>query len=341
MSIIEKLKTIIQNIIKRLLIIGIALFCSISTYGQVTARASIDTSTILIGQQVNLKLNVNLPKNQSVIWPYFSDSLATGVEIVQSSKIDTVLSTDQKSFSLTQRLRITSFDTGFHKIPVIPFYTKGVGDSLQLLAATSELFLTVNTIPVDTTKVFKDIKGVMSPPLSFWEVFRWVLLGLVVAGIAFGIWYYLKKRRQNQPVFVLPSKPPVPPYIIALEELEKLRQSKLWQTGKVKEYHTQLTDILRVYLEKKYQILAMEMTTWEIMESMRSYQVNPEAKRLLQEVLELADLVKFAKEQPLPVQHDHNLKLAVDFVNLTILSGEENKDEQPLVAAPENKSEAL
>ncbi|MHC1708018.1 MAG: hypothetical protein AB9842_10950 [Bacteroidales bacterium] len=284
----------------------------------ITAKAGLDTSSILLGQQVTLKINVGLPSDKPVSWPVFADSLAPGVEIISVTKVDTQKTTDPKRINLVQSLRITSFDTGFHKIPGIPFFEKGKLDSLGLLALTNELFLTVNTIPVDTTKAIKDIKGVMSVPLTFWEIFRWVLLGLGVLAVAFGIWYYIRRKRKNKPVFVLPSRPPVPAHLVALEEFEKLRQAKLWQSGKVKEYHTKLTDIVRIYLEKRYDILAMEMTTDEILASIKPVQgIHEEALRLLREILQLADLVKFAKEQPLPLQHDNSLSQGIAFVNLT------------------------
>lgn len=282
---------------------------------EVTARAGIDTSSILLGQQVTLKLNVTLPKGRNIIWPVFTDSLAAGVEIVSISGIDSVISADQ--LSLSQRLRISSFDTGFHQIPPIPFYEKMREDSLAIVAVTNELFLTVNTVPVDTTKAIKDVKGVMAVPLTFREIFRWVLLGLGILALGAGSWYYFRKKRKRLPVFALAPKPETPPHLIALDEFEKLRQARLWQSGKIKEYYTQLIDILRVYLEKRFHIQAMEMTSDEILGALRSVAIVNEAREVMIELLTLADLVKFAKEQPLPMQHDQCLKLGIDFVNLT------------------------
>lgn len=304
---------------------------------EITAKAGMDTSTILLGQQVTLKIEVSIPKNKSLSWPVFADSVAPGVEIVSTSAVDTAESSDPRRLNLSQKIRITSFDTGFHTIPSIPFYENGKRDSLHILAMTNQLFLTVNTVPVDTTKAIKDIKGVMSVPLTFWEVFRWVLLGLAVALLCFLVWYYIYRRRKNKPVFVMPSRPEAPPHIQALEDLEKLRQAKLWQNGKVKEYHTQLTDILRIYIEKRFNIQAMEMTTDDIMETMKSVLPGTESLHLLREILQLADLVKFAKEQPLPMQHDVSLNHSIAFVNTTrpsmsttVIKEDSNPNDQPL-----------
>lgn len=313
---------------------GTGLFPSIAGAQEITARAGLDTSSILIGQQVMLKINVSLPKGKAITLPVFTDSLATGVEIVGQSRVDTLKTTDQQRLNLVQLLRITSFDTGFHKIPAIPIYESGKMDSLHILAFTNELFLTVNTIPVDTAQAIKDVKGVMSVPLSFWEIFRWVLLALVIILLVAGVWYYIRKRRKKLPVFVLPSRPAVPAHIQALEELEKLRVAKIWQAGKVKEYHTQLTDILRVYLERRFNVQAMEMTTDEILDALKTASSTAEAIAKMAEILQLADLVKFAKEQPLPLQHDNSLKLGIDFVNLTRPSVQENVSKED--SAPTN-----
>jgi hypothetical protein len=309
-----------------------------SAYAQeISAKAGMDTSTILLGQQVTLKIDVSLPKNKTLSWPVFTDSVAPGVEIVSTSAVDTVETSDPQRVNLTQRIRITSFDTGFHTIPSIPFYENGKRDSLHILAMTNELFLTVNTVAVDTTRAIKDIKGVMSVPLTFWEVFRWVLLGLAIVFLVFAVWYYIHRRRKNKPVFVIPSRPSVPPHVQALGDLEKLRQAKLWQTGKVKEYHTRLTDILRIYIEKRFNIQAMEMTTDDTLETMKTLLPGTESLQLLRDILQLADLVKFAKEQPLPMQHDGSLNNGIAFVNMTrpsmstpVINEDSNPNDQPV-----------
>ena len=121
------------------------------------------------------------------------------------------------------------------------------------------------------------------------------------------------------PVFVKP-KPILPPHILAINQLEELRLAKVWQTGKVKEYHTQLTDIVREYLENRFHFEAMEMTSDEILEEIANQKVNKEATSKLAGILQLADLVKFAKGQPTPLENDLSLSHGVDFVNETKLA---------------------
>ncbi len=295
----------------------LALLPAISLAQTPSARASLDTAEILIGQQVHVKLQLDIVRGTAVRWPVFTDTLAAGVEVIWVSAVDTLATSDASMLNLVQQIRITSFDSGFHQIPPLPFFSDRGAEPGDLLAVTNELFLRVNTVPVDTTLAIKDIKGIMALPLTFWEVFRWILAGLVLLIIALGVWYYFYRKRKNRPLLLIPSRPALPPHLAALEALEKLRVEKLWQAGLIKEYHTRLTDIVRTYLEQRYHLPAMEMTTWEIMEGMVHHRLEGNAGENLASVLQLADLVKFAKEQPLPTQHEISLHMAVDFVNQT------------------------
>jgi hypothetical protein len=112
-------------------------------------------------------------------------------------------------------------------------------------------------------------------------------------------------------------KPSVPPHVQALEELEALKKKKLWQSGKVKEYHTAITDVVRWYIEERYRVPALEMTTEEIMQGLKGTDAGSEPREKLYQALLLADLVKFAKEQPLPVDNDESMEHCIYFVNET------------------------
>ncbi|HRY32795.1 MAG TPA: hypothetical protein P5531_07480 [Bacteroidales bacterium] len=295
----------------------LALLPAIAVAQTPSARASLDTAEILIGQQVQVKLQLDIARGTAFKWPVFTDTLAAGIEVVSVSEIDTLAASDASTLKLLQQIRITSFDTGIHEIPPFPFFSEGGAEPGDLLTVTNELFLRVNTVPVDTALAIKDIKGVMALPLTFWEVFRWILAGLAVLIIALGVWYYFYRKRKNKPLLLIPARPALPPHLAALEALEKLRIDKLWQAGLIKEYHTRLTDIVRTYLEQRYHLPAPEMTTWEILEGLEPHRLPGGAIDNLTAVLQLADLVKFAKEQPLPTQHETSLRMAVDFVNQT------------------------
>lgn len=299
---------------------------------QSVASAQMDTTRVLIGQQVFLKLQLKVPSGTFVAWPSFKDSIATSLDLIETFKIDTSFSSDKKETVLTQKLRVTSFDTGYHIVMPISFYQKtGKGDTMGLLASTQEMFYSVMTVSVDTTKAIRDIKGTMGIPLTFREVLPWILLGLAVVAIIIVFIYYLRRRKKNKPFVILPPKPGIPPYVTALEELEKLRKAQLWQHGRVKEYYTSLTDILRIYMEHRFKFSAMEMTTGEIIEHLLADANAYSNITSLKEVLELADLVKFAKENPLPDRHDYSLNQGITFVT--------NTSTTAVVAVKEEESE--
>jgi hypothetical protein len=300
---------------------SIILFFFISSCGfaqEIKATARLDTTTILIGDQVNLDLSVTCPANTQVGWPRIGDTILKTIQVVNRTKIDSTLSQDKKMLTLRQKLLITSFDSGFYTIPPIRFIYRQLPDTAAHVAQTGILLLSVHTVSVDTTKNIKPIKGPLSEPLTFREILPWLLLGILLVLAGFGVWYYLKKRKKDEPVFTLRPKIQLSPHELALEELDKLRIKKLWQTGRVKEYHTELTDILRKYLEGRFCIMAMEMTSHEIFDSLSAVdEMQNFPMEKLNFILTMADLVKFAKMQPLPVENDTSMDHAVGFVKET------------------------
>jgi hypothetical protein len=146
----------------------------------------------------------------------------------------------------------------------------------------------------------------------------YVVYGALAAIIAIIIIIIIIRRmRKVEMPLVIEDAPKIPAHITALEKLEKLKEQKLWQEGKIKLYYSSMTDILREYIENRFRIQAMEQTTDEILFGFRNAAVDEESKTKLKQVLTLADLVKFAKEQPLPDENETSLKNVYDFVNGT------------------------
>ncbi|NOX46732.1 MAG: hypothetical protein GXO89_07115 [Chlorobi bacterium] len=292
----------------------IMLFWQMVANGQVDATARLDTNAILVGDQLHLDMEINFPADYTIHWPEYNDTVISKIEVLGKSAVDTVLSEDKSRLSLKQRLLITCFDSGYYAIPPVHFIYTVPNDTVRHFEETDAMLLQVSTIAVDTTQAIKDIRAPLAAPVTFKEMLPYLLIGLAVLIIAALLIYYLRKRKKEEPVFRSPPKPKLPPQQIALTALDDLRLKKLWQSGQVKDYHTELTDIVRNYLEGKFDINAMEMTTDEIMESLKIIQVNAQAKDKIRKVFQLADLVKFAKQQPLPLEHDASLNNAVDFV---------------------------
>lgn len=309
--------------VSRASITGILLLVLLLTgskmYSQeVTADAKADTNAMLIGDQVNLTLRLVMPSGYQYSWPEIADTLVKDLPVLSRSSIDTVLSKDKKTLTLTQKIRFTSFDSGYYTLPPLTFLYRHLPDTTVRMINTEPLNLLVHTIPVDTTRAIKPIKGPMSIPLGFREILPWLLAGLaVLLLIAAGI-YYFWRRKQQKPVFQIRPKVKLKPEEQAFIDLENLRAQKLWQNNRIKDYHSQLTEILRRYIESQFNVMALEKTSAEILfELKKASYILDSTYHKLEEILILADMVKFAKAQPMPDEHERSMELAIEFVHET------------------------
>ncbi len=279
------------------------------------AWQKLDSTAIMIGDQIGLELGVKVPRNFFVQWPEIGDTLTTHIDVVKKSGIDTIF--DNGKMVLKQNLTITSFDSGYFEIPEQHFLFHAPGDTTLYDANTGSVFLQVYVPEVDTTKPFVAIKTPLAEPLTLEEILPWIGGGVLLVAALVLLILYIRKRKQNRPLFGHKPKPLPPPDVEAIEKLENLRNSRMWQSGKVKEYYSELTDIMRRYLERRFGFEAPEMTSDEIIDELKMRKVNPEVMEKLKGMMMLADLVKFAKAQPTPLENDLSLNHAVDFVNET------------------------
>jgi hypothetical protein len=295
------------------------LMCSVSCLFSeadaqgLTATLKADSSHIMIGDFLHIKLTVNFPNEISVTFPKITDTLGN-MELVKASKIDTSISGNFKT--LSQTFTVSAYDSGkYHAGPQKIFYKNksGMPDSLF----SDSIFITVSTLPVDTSKAYKNIKTPIDVPYTLSEFLPYIIGGVVLIAIIIALVYYLRKRKKRKPKGVERPKPKDPAHVWARKELRKLDDEKLWQKDEIKQYYSRLTDVLRMYLEYRYNWLALESTTEEISGEIDSYGITEEARKDLLIILHEADLVKFAKRIPMP---DSNLKViefAYRFIDLT------------------------
>lgn len=265
---------------------------------QVKVSASLERDSIWLGDQIKMLLVAEYPIGTSLAFPELKDSLANGVEVISRSARDSSKIGDGM-LQMRQSFIITAFDSGPH--PIAPFlFAQRSGLSTDSLRSNS-LQLFVKVPDVDLKKGFADIKKHYEAPITFKEVAPWILGIILLASVIFLIVYAINRRRKNIPLFAMPPKPKLPPHVIALSELDRLKEEQLWQHDKVKDYYTRLTDIVRVYLEDRYEVPAMEQTTQEILTQFKgdSSQIKGKLYSGLQKTLETSDLVKFAKYTPL------------------------------------------
>jgi hypothetical protein len=302
----------------KLLYILVFLFGSLGLSAQtVNVNASIDTNFLLIGEQTQIELKVQYRldgKAVNVQFPNLIDTISEFVEIVYTSPIDTVYP-DKDDLSLieqSQKITVTSFDSGSY---VIPYFEIQINENLF---QTGPLHIEVRPMEVDTSKAIFDIRGPIEEPFSIidWAKENWIWIAIVLLLLIGGIVliYYLKNRPEKVEEEIIEI---IPPHIIGLQKLQNLKEDQLWQNNKVKAHHSEISEILREYIEKRYDVHALENTTDEIMQSLRFHNIEPNVLAKLNQVLVLADLVKFAKEKPIANENEMSLNNAVEFVNET------------------------
>lgn len=291
---------------------------------QVSASLSPDSNKILIGDFLGIKLSAKFPRSTVVQLPAFKDSIGS-LEIISAEKKDTVAIGDE--IVVSQRYVVSAYDSGIYTVPsqIIYFFQNGNKDS----TFTEEFLVEVATVPVDTTQNFKPIKAPLELKRDWKEYLVYVLIALLIIGIAVLAWWLIKKYyqpKQATPTNIIPHKVA---HVWALKELQKLEQEKLWQKEEPKAYYSRLTDIFRKYLEYRFGLQALESTTDEIDLMLQRDEVKQEAKSEIVAMLRLADLVKFAKLQPLPEENKNALFTTREFVKATAWK-EENDIPSPI-----------
>ena len=284
---------------------------------------SIEPSKILIGEPVELSLIIEFPDSLQLEMPVFNQQINEKIEIIHYGQTDTLNVVTRNNIRIQRTLRITSWEEGFH--PVEPFSFRFIGTNDTIEIESEPLLLEVEPFLVDEHTDLKDIKSLIAAPVTLREVIPWLLILVAVAAIVFGLIYYLKRRKPKVPATTIWEKPDIPAHIAAISSLEKLKAQKLWQQGKIKQYHSELTDILRHYIEKRFTINAMEMTSAEIMSVMSGKPDDIRAEEVLWNCLQLADLVKFAKHIPETSENEISMDAAFEFVNLTRVREEQKE----------------
>ena len=297
------------------------LLFKISIGQKINISAALDSTKIRIGEQVKLDLYVSYSAKQNnlkIQWPNIADTITDKIEVISVSVIDTT-SPDKSNPDIIQQhqqITISAYDSGYFAIPGFKFFINN--DSANAFYSQS-LFLEVHTVPTDSsiTKT-KDIKPPFAEAFNWkWysKYFYWGFSLLVIIILIVLITIYFTKK--NKIVVLKSEKPKIPAHIIALQSLEKIKNEQIWKEEKTKEYYSSISDTIRLYIEERFKVNALESTTAEIMKAFRSQVVDKESKDKLQQLLMLSDLVKFAKQFPIISEHTFTLQNAFDFVNET------------------------
>ena len=320
----------VQTAMKRLFAIAL-LFTGLAARAQETptVTARVEPDSIMIGDRFDYVIDVEKDLVQVVEFPVF-DPRDGKIELVENCPVDT-LERDGRRLKLRKRYRLAAFDEGKYNLGAaqVLYADKNILDTLR---STDSVYLEVATFQIDSTsQSIYDLKAQKNLPFRFREVSGYVkwgivfLLALLVAGYA--LKRYLASRGKGFGDLFKPA-PPLPPHVAAIQALEALHNQKLWQNNRHKQYYSGLTDILRTYIAARWGFGAMEMTSDEIIETMRPEELPDKARMDLTAILRDADLVKFAKATPEAEQNEADYLKAYYFVEETKPAEEETPAEE-------------
>ncbi len=259
--------------------------------------AQLDTNSIFIGEQTNFTIANEL--SNTSIWPTYEEFLVEGVEIIRTSELDTIENIISQTFT------ITVWDSGSYYITAIEFSENN---------KTEELLLNVQTVILEEGAELKDIKQPIEEPIGWSDIWPWilgiVLLALVIYLLTKYVFNTKPKIKKVIPKVIIPAD------VTALKELTELNKQQLWQSGKIKDYQSELSEIIRRYTENRFNFIALELATDEILKELE-IRLNAEQLANIRTLLQRADLAKFAKSKPNNSENEESMTLAEQFVNNT------------------------
>ena len=282
---------------------------------QIEVATSVDKDSVKIGEQFNLDIRVETDESTVLQWPVLLDSVGD-FEIVSNTAIKkSVIENGRKVEE--QKIKLTSFDEGYKAIPGLVFkYTDENNKTRQ--TQSKGIMVGVMTMAVDTSKGITPIKGIIDVPLTWKDLMPKIIkYAAITLGVLLLIGLLIYFLRRNKTDEIKEVKVKVPPHEVALYKLKSIEKSKSWEVESTKLYYSQLTEILREYVENKFDVPALESTSDEIMADLGQTEVADGLQRKMGNILTLADLAKFAKASPTAENNKQCLKDAIVFVEHT------------------------
>lgn len=298
--------------------------------GKTTITAKLDSTLLLMGKTTALHLEIVQDKDAQgfLLWEN-RDTVNAFVEIASKPKPDTV-ELESGRVQINRDLILQSFDSGMYVIGPIPYI---VGKDTF---TTAPLTLKVLPVKVDSLQDIHDLKPVESVPFKFFDWvpdfiadYWWIYL-IVFALVGAGLYYYFFWYKKGRKI-TMPGRKRLSAYDEAMVNLQRLKGDNLWQNGQEKAYFTGLTDILRVYIDRRFKINAVEMTSSQIVETLKKNEETRAVNEQLSMILEIADIVKFANVRPLADDNELAFQRAINFIEATkpaTEAGEEQEKEE-------------
>jgi len=286
----------------------------IRAQGEVSVSARVDRSTITIGDLITYTVEVVHDKGVDVRLPGLGENLGS-FEIRDYRVYDP----QKQNGKIINRVDyvISTFEVGEFEIPPVAVRYSIPPDTAVRVIRTEAIKITVESLKPSEDGDIRDIKPPVELPFDWRPYLLYGGLALALAVLGFFLFWYLKKRSRGEPI--LPGKPEIarPPHELAYEELEALLAQNLLEKGEIKRFYSEISEIIRRYIEGRYQVPAMERTTTELLDDLRGIGVEVDHVELIAAFLERCDLVKFAKYQPSEEEHRDTVERARQIVDLT------------------------
>ena len=290
----------------------------------IEVQSEVDTSVITIGDRINFTITIDRDNNLQIAKP--GEGLNLGMFEIKDYKFHDPVEKDDRLIEKYD-FNISVYDTGKYTIPPFPiaYFPEDTSQQYKIIEAPAIDIFVKSVISGDDAKELKDIKFPLYIPF---EYLFWISMAVVIILVAVIVYlsYLLWKRRKEKGYLFSPPPPPRPAHEVALEALEKLYNSNLLQEKQIKEFFSRMSEIIRAYLEDRYFFSALEETTSEIMYDANNHVEETNLLDDLKNILELSDLVKFAKYIPEEKEINEAKEQSLNFVNETKLIYEVTQD---------------
>lgn len=321
-------------------IIIVALIASqiFATDGKISLEARVDKSRIRIGDLIKYSIIVSRDENVKVEMPELGANLGA-FEIRDYDDPEP----EKRDNEVIQRREyiISTYDIGDYEIPPVTVrYTIG-SDTLQKELITEKIKITVESLKPSEAGDIRDLKPPLEIKRDWFRIIRFIAAGLIMVLIGILVFVYIKHRKEGKSFLPHRDKPKRPPHEIALEELELLLKEQLLEQGKVKQFYIRISEIMRRYIEDRFFIIAMEMTTTQLIDTMKEAEIGDEYVQLIEDFLTECNLVKFAKYIPTPEENQRRIEQAYEFVNITKIVLEPELSERKEKAAATSPEEPI
>ncbi len=296
---------------KQLLCILIGFCVCLELSGQVTVQSHLEKNDFLIGDYIHVRISVVGDSDIIYAWP--SAEEIASFDVISADPSDTLRANGK--MEIRQDLIYSVYDSGAYYFPQIAMAYKKWRDTTTYYAFSDSVPFMVRTVPVDTTQAFRPIKGVRDVRVRNYTLLYWIggfVLLSVIGAVIYLIFFNKEKKKAVAPIVT-----PVSLYVLTIKRLKELDEKKLWQQDELKLYYSELTDIIRYYMEHRFEINAMESTSEEIIAQLSHFNMPVQQIENIRFVLEIADMAKFAKSKPLPGENTQAFQYAMAFVENT------------------------